>query len=159
MGTHDKARAQAQAEIDALHRDLASDLRRLRAAAGNQSLRSLAERSQTSVSSLSRMLSGQRLPSWRTLQALLIACDVDQAEIDRWRARWTELNERARDRAGMSAAQAGQRPDVQQAVAELDADSVLRSVGTTILETLTMLLERVEPPSTAAVGASNPEGR
>ncbi|WP_147341082.1 helix-turn-helix domain-containing protein [Actinomadura logoneensis] len=81
-------------------------LRRLRAQAGNPSLRRLELWGQQNGrplarSSVSDLLRGGRLPSRELLLAFLEACGVDPVEDTRWLAAWTLL---AADRSGVAAA-------------------------------------------------------
>lgn len=64
----------------------AGELRRLRAAAGNPSFRTMAAKSRTvSHTTLHEAAKGIRFPSWPTTKAFVEVCGGD---VDEWRARW-----------------------------------------------------------------------
>ncbi|MFF4506583.1 protein kinase [Streptomyces sp. NPDC001401] len=73
--------------------DFAQGLRELRAAAGSPPYRELARLAQYSHSALSDAAAGHRLPTLDVTLALVAACGGD---VDVWRARWQELDERLR---------------------------------------------------------------
>lgn len=64
---------------------LAADLRKLRYAAGNPPLRTMAMRARYSASTLSEATSGRRLPTLQVVLAYVTACEADPAG---WEGRW-----------------------------------------------------------------------
>ncbi|MEV4253371.1 helix-turn-helix transcriptional regulator [Spirillospora sp. NPDC049652] len=109
---------------------LAECLRRLRAHAGNPSLRRLElwgqqNRRPLARSSVSDLLRGKRLPSRQLFLAFLRACGVDPVEDTRWLAAWTLLA------ANPGAAPAPQDLP-QQLAADIHAAGLLR-LGATYL--------------------------
>lgn len=85
-------------ELPGPARELAQALRHLRDSQ-RLSYRELSERAHSSPSSLSRALSGRTLPTWRTVEAFLHACDVPKADIAPWKARWDKAAEATELRA------------------------------------------------------------
>src|SRR5262245_13673293 len=65
--------------------DFAADLAELRRAAGQPSLRKMAEKAHYSHTALSSVLSAARLPSQELTLAFVRACDGDE---EAWRERW-----------------------------------------------------------------------
>ncbi|NKZ02677.1 NBR1-Ig-like domain-containing protein [Actinomadura latina] len=86
----------------------ARDLRRLRAAAGNPSFRTMAGKAgSVSHTTLHEAAKGARFPSWLTTSAFVDVCGGD---VDDWRARWYEASgageaEDAPEQAGAGAGQ------------------------------------------------------
>lgn len=75
----------SEPEVEAL----IADLRKLREAAGQPSLRKMAKNAHYSHTTLAGVLSGGRLPSQELTLAFVRACGGDE---DVWRARWHETN-------------------------------------------------------------------
>lgn len=72
---------------DGVLHDFASDLRALRAAAGNPTYRELSERAKYSRSALSAAAGGEVLPTLQVTLAYVQACGGD---VDTWRSRWNQ---------------------------------------------------------------------
>ncbi|MEV5570124.1 helix-turn-helix transcriptional regulator [Spirillospora sp. NPDC052269] len=114
---------------------LAECLRRLRAHAGNPSLRQLElwgqrNRRPLARSSVSDLLRGKRLPSRELFLAFLEACGVDPVEDTRWLAAWTLL---AANRSGPGPASPEHLPE--RLASDVHAAGLLR-LGTTYLPDL-----------------------
>jgi transcriptional regulator with XRE-family HTH domain len=79
-----------QAEIT----KFANTLRRVRRQDGDPSYRQLHRRMGYSISSISRVLTGQSFPRWEFTEAFLRACHVAEPQINiQWRNRWIEIAE------------------------------------------------------------------
>ena len=65
----------------------ASELRKLRAEAGDPAYRDMAKKVYRSKTALADAASGYRLPTWDVTRAYVEACEGD---VDEWRARWIE---------------------------------------------------------------------
>jgi hypothetical protein len=71
----------------------AAQLRELREQARNPKYTVMAKRSGRSQTALSEAAGGQKLPTWETTEAFVLACDGDPLEwLDRWEAAFREVN-------------------------------------------------------------------
>lgn len=67
----------------------ASELRKLRRAAGSPTYREMAARANCSPPSLSTAANGRKVPSWEMTAAFLRGCNIRSlVELDQWRNRW-----------------------------------------------------------------------
>lgn len=96
-------------------RQLAEDLRALRARAGNPSLAAMARAGHSSPPTLSAVHTGYRLPTWEATLAYLRGCGVTVDEVTAWQNRWCEVADASGyrgDRPHLSASGVGPCPDV-----------------------------------------------
>jgi hypothetical protein len=95
-------------------------MRRLRASAGQPSLRELSRKANANtagslpVSTLSDALRKDRLPPWRVVDAFLTVCGVSPRHVARWRTTWERLAV-PNGQAGDPGAQASVKPAIEPA--------------------------------------------
>lgn len=96
-GEHDRLSAgeeSPRSDWKAAQGRLAVQLRQIHREAGSPTFQELASRvpDGPSKSSMYRLVSGRHVPNWATVRSFLVACNVEESEIDTlWHQRWADL--------------------------------------------------------------------